>query len=51
MITILGRPIPFHTIKASDGYPVLEIDIERAWKEMDLNSGWSNEVTVDIFIR
>jgi len=30
---------------------VLEIDIETAWKEMGLDSGWSNEINVDVFIK
>ena len=51
MITILGKPVPFHTVKASDVGRVLEIDIEKAWHEMDLDSGWSNEVAVDIFLK
>lgn len=51
MITILGKAIPLHTIKLSGIDRVLEIDIESAWKEMDLDSGWSNEVTVDIFMK
>ena len=51
MITILGKAIPVHTVKVSDKGPVLEIDIESAWKEMDLDGGWSNEVAVDIFMK
>jgi hypothetical protein len=51
MITILGKVVPVDTIKVSevDGH-VLEIDVERAWKELDLESGWSNEVEVKIYI-
>lgn len=29
---------------------VLEIDVLAAWKEMKLDAGWSNEVTVEVFI-
>ncbi|KAI9879587.1 MAG: hypothetical protein M1830_008037 [Pleopsidium flavum] len=50
MIMILGEVIPFHTVRASKSNKVLEIDIERAWKELGLSSGWSNEVAVDVFI-
>ncbi|KAH7320163.1 raffinose synthase Sip1 [Stachybotrys elegans] len=47
MITIQGKPIPVETVAMSkDDEHVLEIDIERAWKEMGLSSGWSNEVEV-----
>lgn len=51
MITILGKVIPVGTVKVSEVDPhVLEIDVERAWKELELESGWSNEVEVKIFI-
>jgi hypothetical protein len=29
---------------------VLEIDLKTAWKEMGLDSGWSNEVAVKIYL-
>lgn len=51
MITILGKAIPLHTVKLSNRALILEIDIECAWKEMDLDSGWSNEVVVDILMK
>jgi hypothetical protein len=51
MITILGKVIPVHTITVSKSDEhVLEIDIEKAWKELQLESGWSNEVEVKIYI-
>ena len=50
LITILGKIIPFHTVKSQAANCVLEVDVERAWKEMDLDSGWSNEVAVEIFV-
>jgi hypothetical protein len=38
-------------IKVSrDDEHVLEIDIEKAWEELKLDSGWSNEVEVKIYI-
>jgi hypothetical protein len=51
LITILGEVIPVHTVSISkaDSH-VLEIDIERAWKELNLESKWSNEVGVKIYI-
>lgn len=51
LITILGKVIPFHAVRSQASSCILEIDVERAWKEMDLNSGWSNEVPVEIFFR
>lgn len=51
MITILGKVIPVHTITVSKADEhVLEIDVEKAWKELELESGWSNEVEVKIYI-
>ncbi|TVY18474.1 putative galactinol--sucrose galactosyltransferase 6, partial [Lachnellula arida] len=45
MITILGKPIAVHTINVSEADEhVLNIDVETAWKELKLESGWSNEV-------
>ncbi|KZF26253.1 glycoside hydrolase family 36 protein [Xylona heveae TC161] len=51
MVLILGRAIPAHTVKADVTTNVLEIDVEKAWTEMGLSSGWSNEVGVEMFIR
>jgi hypothetical protein len=48
MVTILGQPIPPHTVKKGSEY-VVEIDVETAWNEMSLNSGWSNEVQVKVY--
>ncbi|KAI0877836.1 raffinose synthase Sip1 [Hypoxylon argillaceum] len=50
MITIQGLPIPLHTVAVDqkDGH-VLAVDIQKAWGEMGLSSGWSNEVEVKIY--
>ncbi|KAI0517125.1 raffinose synthase Sip1 [Xylaria bambusicola] len=49
MITIQGLPIPFHTVTVDERDDhVLTVDIQTAWSEMGLNSGWSNEVEVRI---
>jgi len=51
MITIQGKVVPVHTINVSKVSEfVLEIDVEKAWKEMELDSGWSNEVEVKVYI-
>jgi hypothetical protein len=51
MITIQGKVLPVHTISISKVSEfVLEIDVEKAWAEMELESGWSNEVEVKIYI-
>ena len=55
MVTVLGQAIPFHTLHVGgtgDGTGrVLEIDLETAWKEMGLSSGWSNEVEVKVYFK
>jgi hypothetical protein len=51
IITILGKVLPLHTVNISQANEhVLEIDIAAAWKELDLEPGWSNEVEVKIHI-
>lgn len=49
LITVQEKVIPLHTVAISkiDNH-VLEIDIGKAWKELDLESRWSNEVEVKI---
>lgn len=51
LITIRGKVIPQHTVTVSEQTPVLEVDIEKAWNEMELEPGWGNEVGVDVFIQ
>ncbi|KAI1436862.1 glycoside hydrolase family 36 protein [Xylaria sp. CBS 124048] len=50
MITIQSQPVPFRvvTIDQQDSR-VLAVDIQEAWNEMGLNSGWSNELEVKIY--
>ena len=51
LITMLRKAIPLGTVKKSDiTANLLEIDIEKAWEEMNLNGGYSNEVTVVVFV-
>jgi hypothetical protein len=50
MITIQGQPIPRETVSVSaQDKRTLEVDVETAWKKMDLKSGWSNEVEVKVY--
>ncbi|KAI8630117.1 glycoside hydrolase family 36 protein [Xylariaceae sp. FL1651] len=48
MITIQNQPIPVHTVSKRSSQ-VLAVDIETAWNEMDLSSGWINEVEVKVY--
>jgi hypothetical protein len=52
MVMILGRPIPRNTVWKQDGEKgnVLAIDVLAAWKSMKLDSGWSNEAFVQVFV-
>lgn len=48
---MFGQPIPQHCAKVSDtDENVLEVDLERAFKEGHFKQTWSNEVAVEIFI-
>ncbi|KAL5615024.1 hypothetical protein BROUX41_005089 [Berkeleyomyces rouxiae] len=50
LVIMMGQVIPSHTVSISNVNPnILEIDVEGAWKEMELRSGWSNEVQVKIY--
>ncbi|EAW10291.1 putative raffinose synthase protein Sip1 [Aspergillus clavatus NRRL 1] len=52
MVTILGKPVPRKTVWTEGGEHarVLAIDVLGAWNAMGLNSGWSNEVWVQVFL-
>lgn len=50
MVTIQGQPIPPHTVAVNrNDEHVLDVDIEAAWNEMGLKSGWANEVQVKVY--
>lgn len=49
LITIQNQVIPVHTVSISKSHDsVVEIDIEKAWHEMGLHPGWSNEVEITV---
>ncbi|KAJ5964367.1 uncharacterized protein N7479_004243 [Penicillium vulpinum] len=52
MVMILGRPIPQNTVwkQGGENANVLAIDVLAAWKSMKLDSGWSNEAFVQVFL-
>jgi hypothetical protein len=52
MILISGQPIPRQTVwkDGGDQSKVLAVDVLRAWKELGQDSGWSNEVAIQIFV-
>ena len=45
------RAVPVETVKMSDkDKRVVEVDVEKAFKMLGLNAGWSNEVVVKLYI-
>ena len=59
MVMIQGKPVPEDKVNISDigidkQVPgacarVVEVDLLGAWKEMELQAGWNNEVGVEVF--
>ncbi|KAJ5734425.1 Aldolase-type TIM barrel [Penicillium malachiteum] len=52
IVMILGEAIPQETVwkEGGEDSQVLAIDVHAAWKAMKLDSGWSNEAFVQIFV-
>jgi len=52
MVLLEGKPVPVGRLMVSFAESsVLEIDVERAWKEMGLQAKYSNEVDVELFVK
>ena len=50
IVTIQGQAIPIEAVSVCEtDSNVLQIDVERAWKDMALQPGWSNEVEVKLY--
>ena len=51
LVLMKGKVIPGHTVSISKvSGKVLEIDVEKAWREMELDPGWGNEVAVEVIL-
>lgn len=51
MVLLYGKPVSVGCVKvSSESEQVLEVDVERAWKESGQSAGWSNEVSLEIFV-
>ena len=50
LVTMRGEVIPVETVKASEKEPVLEIDVESAFRKMKLGPTPSNELDLEIMI-
>jgi hypothetical protein len=48
LVLIFGKQIPKHCVSVNGD--VLEIDVDRAWKETGQTAGWSNEIEVELFV-
>ena len=51
LVMIHQQVIPGHCVSIDKAERVLEIDIERAWKEMKLKPGYGNEVSVEVLMQ
>lgn len=49
MVLLYGKPVGAGCV--SKRGKVLEVDVERAWEESGEEAGWSNEVSLEIFMR
>ena len=50
LVMISGKVIPIRTVTIASEAPVLEIDVEKAWEELGLEPGYSNEIPVEVFV-
>ncbi|KAG9554872.1 glycoside hydrolase family 36 protein, partial [Aureobasidium melanogenum] len=48
LVLIFGKQIPKHCVGVNGD--VLEVDVDRAWKETGQKAGWSNEIEVELFV-
>lgn len=52
IILIFGKPVSRSVVRRNaDCEDVLEVDVERAWEELGEDAGWSNEISVEVFIK
>jgi hypothetical protein len=50
MVMLRGQAVPAERVKIDGENGVLEVDVQGAWDDLDLNAGWNNELGVDVFI-
>ena len=50
LVMLSQKVVPMHTVTIAEQAPVLEVDLETAWDEMELEAGWSNEVRVLVLL-
>ena len=48
LVLMQGKVIPVEAVKVHKKESVLEVDVERAWEEMDLQAGYGNEVGLEV---
>ncbi|KAK9470465.1 glycoside hydrolase superfamily [Dipodascopsis tothii] len=48
LVTIQGKIVPVDTLSTEGN--ILRIDVDRAWRELDLHSSYSNEVQLRLYI-
>ena len=51
MVLLFGKSIVRDAVKVAEGSEdVLEIDVEKAWRESGEEAGWNNEVSLEVFV-
>ena len=50
MVMLRGLAIPVERVKIDEENGVLEIDVQGAWEDLNLDAGWNNEVGIDVFV-
>lgn len=50
MVMIRNMAVPPERVTIDAENSLLEVDVEGAWEDLKLDAGWSNEVTVDVFV-
>ena len=51
LVLISEKVVPMRTVTIAEQAPVLQVDVEKAWEEMGLEAGWSNEIRVLVLVR
>jgi len=48
LVLLEGKVVSLECV--TKGGRVLEVDVERAWRDLGCEAGWGNEVEVEVFV-
>ncbi len=48
LVLLEGKVVPLECVRKEGR--VLEVDVERAWRDLGREAGWGNEVEVEVFM-